>query len=153
MSNDMSEKPTDRRGAGRPDTGAEPETDDRGDPKLRAPERYPAELQYVERKAGETIIRPDPAHPAIRAVTAGRCRGWPKPPTPADVAAAMRSRTATDDHESLVSVILVDASHQELTAALADGSFSMRDVAWWMRKTGLINKKKLHWLNHWTEPE
>lgn len=149
----MSEKLTDRRRAGQSDTGSEPEEDGRGAPNLRAPERYPAELQHVERKAGETTIRPDSTHPTIRAVTTSRCRGWPKPPTPADVAAAMRSRTATDDHESLVSVILVDASRQELAAALADGSFSMRDVAWWMRKTGLINKKKLHWLNHWTEPE
>ena len=84
---------------------------------------------------------------ALEALIAGSCNGWVKRPTALEMEQAVKSRRPSRRAHCLAQVVLTEADTTCIAEADAAGAFTLQDLAWWIKETGLPCYRRIMWLN------
>ena len=91
--------------------------------------------------------RPGEPCQALEALIAGSCNGWATRPTALEMEQAVKSRRPSLRAQCLAHVVLTEADTTCIAEADAAGAFTLQDLAWWIKETGLPCYRRIMWLN------
>ena len=83
----------------------------------------------------------------LRGLIAGKCCGWPEPPTVDEALDTMRTRRPTKREIDIAETVICEATIVELAEGEQQGSYCLQDLAWWMHFTQTMPPRKVRWLN------
>lgn len=111
-------------------------------PRLPAPGAFPDEYTptavLARFRPGADPLETGPRSRTVRTVIRRRCCGWRTPPTPAEVYDAMRAEEPTERQLNVMTVLLSDATFDEVLLAHLEGAFTWRQLARAMHRHGCL---------------
>ena len=113
---------------------------------LAPPGRFPT-APHFKHTEDEHAPRQQPECGMIRGLVAGKCCGWPKPPTVDEVHRAMRTRAPNARDIDIAETVISETTIVELAQGEQEGSYRLQDLAWWMHFTQTMPPRKVRWLN------
>ena len=113
---------------------------------LAATERFPIKAHFRNEKDGQNGATAEEAR-MLRGLIAGKCCGWPQPPSIDEALRAMRTRRPTKREIGIAETVISEATIGELADGEQQGSYCLQDLAWWMHFTATMPPRKVRWLN------
>ncbi len=106
-----------------------------------------------------TAIRPDadpdatgPHSRIIRGLLGGACAGWRVRPTSVELYDALRADNPTRRQRSIATVLINEASFEELVNAHTEGAFTWRQLARAARRQGAVPPLRIRQINAFATP-
>ena len=125
-------------------------------PTLAPLDAFPDEYATADELAA---IRPDadrdatgPHSRIIRGLLGGACAGWRVRPTSVELYHALRADNPTRRQRSIVTVLINEASFEELVNAHTEGAFTWRQLARAARRQGAVPPLRIRQINAFATP-
>ena len=125
-------------------------------PTLAPIDAFPDEYSTAEDLAA---VRPDadpgatgPHSQTIRGLLGGACAGWRVRPTSVELYDALRAHNATRRQRSIATVLINEASFEELVNAHTEGAFTWRQLARAAQRQGTVPPLRIRQLNAFASP-
>ena len=93
-----------------------------------------------------------PHSQTIRGLLAGACAGWPVRPTSVELYHALRADNPTRRQRSMATVLINEASFEEIVNAHTEGAFTWRQLARTARRQGAVPSLRIHQINAFATP-
>ena len=84
---------------------------------------------------------------AIASMISSYCCGWAVRPDPLEAERAMKGRTVTGRSHAIASMIGTEPETGLVMEAVAEGAFSLQDLAWWLKELAIPAYRRINWLN------
>ena len=93
-----------------------------------------------------------PNSQAIRGLLGGACAGWRVGPTSAELYDALRADQPTNRQRSIATVLVNEASFEDLVNAHMEGAFTWRQLARAARRQGTVPPQRIRQINAFATP-
>ena len=116
------------------------------------PDQYatPDDLAAVRLDADPDATGPNSQ--TIRGLLGGACAGWPVRPTSVELYHALRADNPTRRQRSIATVLINEASFEELVNAHTEGAFTWRQLARAARRQGVVPPLRIRQINAFATP-
>ena len=125
-------------------------------PTLAPIDAFPDEYSTADDLAA---VRPDadpdatgPRSQIIRGLLGGACAGWRVRPTSVELYEALRADDPTQRQRSIATVLINEASFEELVNAHTEGAFTWRQLARAARRQGAVPPLRIRLINAFATP-
>lgn len=124
--------------------------------RLPAPDAFPDEYTptavLARFRPGANPLETGPRSRTVRMVVRRRCGGWRNPPTPAEIYEAMRADTPTERQINVMTVLLNDATFDEVLLAHLEGAFTWRQLARALHRHGCVPPQRAREIRRFARP-
>ena len=93
-----------------------------------------------------------PHSQTIRGLLAGACAGWRVRPTSVELYHALRTDSPTRRQRSIATVLINEASFEEIVNAHTEGAFTWRQLARAARRQGAVPPLRIRQINAFATP-
>ena len=93
-----------------------------------------------------------PRSQTIRGLLGGACAGWPLRPTSVELYDALRADNPTSRQRSIATVLINEASFEELVNAHTEGAFTWRQLARAAQRQGAVPPLRIRLINAFATP-
>ena len=93
-----------------------------------------------------------PNSQTIRGLLGGACAGWPVRPTSVELYDALRADDPTNRQRSIATVLINEASFEDLVNAHTEGAFTWRQLARAARRQGTVPPLRIRQINAFATP-
>ena len=125
-------------------------------PTLAPIDAFPDEYATADEFAAAGLdADPDATGPrsqTIRGLLGGACAGWRVPPTSIELYDALRADNPTSRQRSIATVLINEASFEELVNAHTEGAFTWRQLARAARRQGAAAPLRIRLINAFATP-
>ena len=125
-------------------------------PTLAPIDAFPDEYATADELAAAGLdADPDATGPrsqTIRGLLGGACAGWRVPPTSIELYDALRADNPTSRQRSIATVLINEASFEELVNAHTEGAFTWRQLARAARRQGAAAPLRIRLINAFATP-
>lgn len=90
---------------------------------------------------------------AIASMIGSYCCGWKRRPDPLEAERAMKERGVTGRSRAIASMIATEPEPGLIMEAVAEGAFSLQDLAWWLKELAIPAYRRINWLNAFARPQ
>ena len=125
-------------------------------PTLAQTDAFPDDYSTADQLAA---IRPDadpdatgPHSQVIRGLLGGACAGWRVRPTSVELYHALRAENPTRRQRSIATVLINEASFEELVNAHTEGAFTWRQLARAAQRQGAVPPLRIRQINAFATP-
>ena len=94
-----------------------------------------------------------PHSQTIRGLLGGACAGWPVRPTSVELYDALRADNPTNRQRSIATVLINEASFEDLVNAHTEGAFTWRQLARAARRQGVVPPLRIRLINAFAKPQ
>ena len=126
------------------------------EPTLAAIDAFPDEYSAADDLAAVRLdADPDATGPrsqTIRGLLAGACAGWRVRPTSVELYDALRADDPTNRQRSIATVLINEASFEDLVNAHTEGAFTWRQLARAARRQGTVPPLRIRQINAFATP-
>ena len=130
--------------------------DDAAQPVLAPIDAFPDEYSETDDLAAIHLhADPNATGPhsqTIRGLLGGACAGWPLRPTSAELYDALRADNPTNRQRSIATVLINEASFEDLVNAHTEGAFTWRQLARAARRQGTVPPFRIRQINAFATP-
>ena len=93
-----------------------------------------------------------PHSPTIRGLLGGACAGWPLRPTSVELYDCLRADNPTSRQRSIATVLINEASFEDLVNAHTEGAFTWRQLARAAQRQGSVPPLQIRLINAFATP-
>ena len=126
------------------------------EPTLAPIDAFPDEYSTADDLAAVRLdADPDATGPhsqTIRGLLGGACAGWRVRPTSVELYDALRADNATNRQRSIATVLINEASFEDLVNAHTEGAFTWRQLARAARRQGTVPPPRIRQINAFATP-